>query len=89
MTTHGAIGCKLFSAFMPRMGVIVIPAWKTIAETTLPRSLPLVAYLNLGHIQRLTDLEKYEKLSFLFLIKLFSMRLRAHHRHNAGDSCLI
>ena len=41
----------------PISSVIVSAAWKTIAEPTLPRSLPLVAYLDLGHSQRLIDLE--------------------------------
>jgi len=55
-TSFGAAGCAPFSAFMPRMGIITGPAWETIAEPILPRSLPLVPYLNLGYIRRLTDL---------------------------------
>jgi hypothetical protein len=32
----------------PIFGVIARPAWETIAEPALPRSLPLIAYLNLA-----------------------------------------
>jgi hypothetical protein len=44
-------GCRLHPIF----GVITGPAWETIAEPALPRSLPSVAYLNLGYIRHLTD----------------------------------
>lgn len=39
----------------PIFSVITSPAWETIAVPILPRSLPLVAYLNLGYIRRLKD----------------------------------
>jgi hypothetical protein len=40
---------------VPRMGIIIRSACRTIAEQTLPRSLPLVAYLNLEYILRFRD----------------------------------
>ena len=49
----------------PISSVIARPAWDTIAEPALPRSLPLVAYLNLGYIRRLTD-SGYSKKSGIF-----------------------
>ena len=36
----------------PILGVIVRPAWETIAEQTLPRSLPMVIYTPRGGIEK-------------------------------------
>jgi hypothetical protein len=52
----------------PISDVIICPAWETIAEQTLPRSLPLVAYLKLGHIRRLTDQEHAASFTGSFLV---------------------
>jgi hypothetical protein len=60
---------------MPRMGVIVCPAWKTIAEPTLSRSLPMVAYLNLGYIRRLTDSGYF--IIYLVIFSLLKRRIYA------------
>jgi hypothetical protein len=48
------------------MGVIICPAWQTIAEQTLPRSLPSVASLNLEYIRPLIDFVKEKKRYGLF-----------------------